>query len=91
LDIIYMNAIALLGDSYRTLGERFKLNSESNLKDDAVILHPLARGNELDRALDETKHNLYFNQADGAVFIRQALLLAIFDSLDIIPKKFING
>jgi len=91
LDIIYMNAIAFLGDSYRTLGKRFKLNRENKLKDDAVILHPLARRDELDQSLDNTKHNLYFNQADGAVFIRQALLLAIFDRLDIIPEKFIKS
>lgn len=90
LDIIYMNAIALLGDSYRTLGKRFKLNHESKLKDGAVILHPLARQDELDRSLDDTKHNLYFNQADGAVFIRQALLLAVFDRLDIIPENLIK-
>lgn len=90
LDIIYMNAIALLGDSYRTLGKRFKLNSETGLKEGAVILHPLARRDELDRSLDDTEHNLYFNQADGAVFIRQALLLALFDRFHVIPQNLIK-
>jgi len=37
-----------------------------------------ARGPELDVSLDDTQHNLYFNQADGAVWVRQALLLSIF-------------
>ena len=79
LDVIYMNAIAFLGDGYRFYDDEFQLNAESKLKHDTVILHPLARGTELDTDLDDTVHNLYFNQADGAVWIRQALLLAIFD------------
>ncbi|NJK37795.1 MAG: aspartate carbamoyltransferase [Oscillatoriales cyanobacterium RM2_1_1] len=85
LDVIYMNSIAYLGDGYRTLGTKFKLNSSSPLKQDTVILHPLARRDELSVDLDATDHNLYFNQADGAVFIRQALLLSIFDRLDVLP------
>jgi aspartate carbamoyltransferase catalytic subunit len=40
-------------------------------------MHPLARGEELDPGLDETDHNLYFAEAAGAVFVRQALLLAV--------------
>jgi len=79
LDVIYMNAIAFLGDGYRFYDEEFQLNAESRLKHDTVILHPLARGSELSTDLDDTQHNLYFNQADGAVWMRQALLLAIFD------------
>lgn len=82
LDVLYMNAIAYLGDSYRHLGSQFKLSSKSGLKKGAVILHPLARRDELSMDLDNTDHNLYFNQADGAVFIRQALLLAIFDRVE---------
>lgn len=82
LDVLYMNAIAYLGDSYRQMGSQFKLSSKSGLKTGAVILHPLARRDELSMDLDDTDHNLYFNQADGAVFIRQALLLSIFDRLE---------
>ncbi len=79
LDVIYMNAIAFLGDGYRFYSEDFQLSAESKLKDDTVILHPLARSDELAVDLDDTQHNLYFNQADGAVWMRQALLLSIFD------------
>lgn len=91
VDVIYMNSIAYLGDGYRMLGSNFKLNADSKLKEDTVILHPLARGAELDTSLDDTNHNLYFNQADGAVFIRQALLLAIFGALeDVLPNELIK-
>lgn len=87
LDVIYMNAIAFLGDGYRFFGDEFSLDSTSKLKDDTVILHPLARGAELDVSLDDTVHNLYFNQADGAVWIRQALLLAIFGCVNrVVPE-----
>ncbi|MCB1198689.1 MAG: aspartate carbamoyltransferase, partial [Deltaproteobacteria bacterium] len=91
LDVIYMNMIAFLGDGYRDIGSNFHLSTASRIKKNAVIMHPLARKKELDMSLDDTDHNLYFNQADGAVFIRQALLLAIFDRVDkIIPRDFIQ-
>jgi aspartate carbamoyltransferase catalytic subunit len=77
LDVVYMNSIALLGDSYRQLDSRYKLHAESPLKPGAVVMHPLARRDELDASLDETQHNLYFAQAAGAVFARQALLTAV--------------
>src|SRR5690606_18830243 len=85
LDVIYMNSIALLGDSYKTLDSRYKINGETKLKPDAVIMHPLARRDELDTCYDKTKHNLYFSQAHGAVFVRQALLISLLDRLDRIP------
>ena len=87
LDVIYMNSIAFLGDSYRTLDSEFRLNKNSPLKKEAVILHPLARLEELDKSLDETAHNLYFSQAHGAVFVRQALLICVSGCLDRLPKE----
>jgi aspartate carbamoyltransferase catalytic subunit len=85
LDVIYMNSIAFLGDSYRALDSRYKLDSKSELRPDSVILHPLARLSELDTSLDDTSHNLYFSQAHGAVFVRQALLISILGRLDRLP------
>lgn len=85
-DVIYMNSIAFLGDSYKTLGDRYQLDAASNLNPEAVILHPLARLDELDTSLDDTSHNLYFSQAHGAVFVRQALLTSICGRLDRLPK-----
>lgn len=82
LDVIYVNSIAFLGDSYRNLDSRYKLQRSSNLKPEAVIMHPLARNEELSEDLDDTEHNLYFAQAAGAVFVRQALLAAVLGRLD---------
>jgi len=77
LDIVYINAIAWVGDSFETHGSKFNLTAESPLKKGAIILHPLARGKELATDLDETAHNWYFAQARGAVFIRMALLTTL--------------
>jgi len=87
LDVIYMNSIAFLGDSYRSLGSRYKLDADSDLKPGSVILHPLARLDELSTNLDDTPHNLYFAQAHGAVFVRQALLLSLLGRLDRLPRE----
>lgn len=80
LDVIYMNAIAWVDDGYEELGSQFRLDAKSPFKDGAIVMHPLARGQELDRSLDDTPHNWYFAQARGAVFVRMALLSAILKS-----------
>lgn len=77
LDVVYINAIAWVGNDYEKMGTRYRLSAESPLKPDAIVLHPLARGRELDRSLDDTPHNWYFAQARGAVFMRMALLSCI--------------
>ncbi len=87
LDVIYMNSITMVGDSYKNLDSRFSVSGDSQLKEEAVVLHPLARLNELDESLDDTPHNLYFSQAHGAVFVRQALLMAILGRLDRLPPE----
>ncbi len=92
LDVIYMNSIAFLGDSYKSLDSRFKLDANTQLKKDAVVLHPLARLDELDPILDGTHHNLYFTQAHGAVFVRQALFISILNRFNKIDnEKILNS
>lgn len=77
LDVVYINAIAWVGDSFETHGSRYHLSASSPLKEGSIVLHPLARGEELATDLDNTPHNWYFSQARGAVFIRMALLTTI--------------
>jgi len=77
LDVVYINSIAWVGDTYEELGANLQLSTGSPLKPGSIILHPLARGAELSTDLDDTEHNWYFAQARGAVFIRMALLTSI--------------
>ena len=74
LDVVYINAIAWVGDSYEVHGSGFRLTRDLPFKPEAIVLHPLARGPELSTCLDDTPHNWYFSQARGAVFLRMALL-----------------
>lgn len=77
LDVVYINAISWVKDDYEVMGESLKLSIDSPLKPGSIILHPLARGDELSPSLDNTPHNWYFAQARGAVFVRMALLTCL--------------
>ena len=77
LDVVYINAIAWIGDDYQEFGTEYALSKDSPLKKGAIVMHPLARGKELSTDLDATPHNWYFAQARGAVFIRMALLTCL--------------
>lgn len=81
LDVVYINSIAWVGDSFERLTGDLTLSSNSPLKSEAIILHPLARGDELDTSLDDSPHNWYFAQARGAVFIRMALLTCLTERI----------
>jgi aspartate carbamoyltransferase catalytic subunit len=76
-DVVYINAIAWEGESFQEYGMKYCINAQSPLKENAIIMHPLARGEELSSDLDDTEHNWYFAQARGAVFLRQALLTCL--------------
>ncbi len=82
LDVVYINSIAWVGETYETLTGDMKLSIDSPLKTGSIILHPLARGEELDESLDPTPHNWYFAQARGAVFIRMALLTCLVQRIN---------
>ncbi|MEZ4700923.1 MAG: hypothetical protein R2834_11375 [Rhodothermales bacterium] len=83
-DVVYINAIAWIGDTYERLTGDLQLHAGSPLKPGAIVLHPLARGEELDASLDATPHNWYFAQARGAVFIRMALLSALTQRINLL-------
>lgn len=77
LDVVYINAIAWTGDGFERFGSQFSLDANTPFKTGAIVLHPLARGEELSTELDNTGFNWYFSQARGAVFIRMALLTCL--------------
>lgn len=86
-DVIYQNSLGLDGQKYRELESKYRIDTTTSLKPEAVVMHPLARQAELGTDLDDTPHNLYFDQAAGAVFVRQALLLAIRGRLDALESN----
>jgi aspartate carbamoyltransferase catalytic subunit len=44
------------------------------MKQDAIIMHPLPRVNEIPREVDDDHRAKYFQQARNGLFIRMALL-----------------
>ena len=58
-------------------GEAYALSESlaKNLKNDAMILHPLPRNDEIPTALDTMPQAKYFEQAENGLYIRMALLL----------------
>ena len=50
------------------------LDMLKKMKDDAIILHPLPRLDEISTDVDKTKHAKYFTQAEYGMYTRAALL-----------------
>jgi aspartate carbamoyltransferase catalytic subunit len=84
LDVVYINSIAWVGESFEKLAGDMKLSISSPLKKGSIVLHPLARADELDSSLDDTEHNWYFAQARGAVYMRMALLTCLVQRVNLV-------
>ena len=52
----------------------------ARMKPDAMILHPLPRTVELDKAIDDDPRAFYFQQATNGLYVRMALLSMVLDS-----------
>ncbi len=50
------------------------MNFVNKMKDDAIILHPLPRLDEISSDVDKSKHAKYFKQAEYGMYTRAALL-----------------
>ncbi|HDD67596.1 MAG TPA: aspartate carbamoyltransferase, partial [Candidatus Thorarchaeota archaeon] len=61
---------------YDAVKGRFRLKYEDLelLKENAIILHPLPRVDELDPRIDTTPHAKYFDQVEAGVVTRMAIL-----------------
>ena len=49
------------------------------VKDDAIIMHPLPRNDELPSIIDRMPQARYFEQAKNGLFVRMAILLWVFN------------
>ena len=69
---------------YKKVSGIYKITKQllTNAKEDLIILHPLPRCKhdiEIHPEVDHTKHAKYFEQAKNGMYMRQAILLKIFN------------
>lgn len=86
IDILYMTRLQQerFTQSERQLFENQYILTRDKLKKvktNLNILHPLPRGREIDKAIDETPYALYFKQVANAIYIRQAVLTLLLDKV----------
>nr|KXH71285.1 MAG: aspartate carbamoyltransferase [Candidatus Thorarchaeota archaeon SMTZ1-83] len=84
VDVVYMTRIQKerFPDvrEYDDVKGKFRITSDEIglMKDDAIILHPLPRVDELAPEIDSTPHAKYFDQVYSGVVTRMAILKLIF-------------
>jgi aspartate carbamoyltransferase catalytic subunit len=81
VDVIYQTCIRPDRVEDRAALERYTIDGRllRRMKPDAMILHPLPRTVEIDKAVDDDPRALYFKQATNGLFIRMALLTLLWD------------
>lgn len=83
LDVLYMTRIQKerFGDpvEYEKVkgSYQFSVNQLRNVKERMIVMHPLPRVDEIDFAVDATKHAKYFKQMWYGLLTRMALLASI--------------
>ena len=82
VDVIYQTRIRPDRVQDRAALDRYTINERllRMMKADAMILHPLPRTVEIDKAVDEDPRAMYFKQATNGLFIRMALLTLLWDN-----------
>lgn len=80
-DVIYQTRIRPERVTEAHGARRYAIGAEllRKMKPDALILHPLPRTVELDKAVDSDPRALYFRQAANGLFVRMALLTMLLD------------
>jgi aspartate carbamoyltransferase catalytic subunit len=81
VDVIYQTRIRPDRVEDRAALERYTINERllRRMKADAMVLHPLPRTVEIDKAVDDDPRALYFKQAANGLFVRMALLTLLWD------------
>lgn len=54
-------------------------NTLNKLKNNAIIMHPLPRVNEITKEVDNDPRAIFFEEAQNGVYVRMALLTLLFD------------
>jgi len=87
MDIVYM---VRLQDEYKGFWDeedfigidtkKYSINTNNinKLKDDAIILHPLPRRNEISVEIDKDKRAKYWEQCQNGMWLRVALIISMF-------------
>jgi aspartate carbamoyltransferase catalytic subunit len=81
VDVVYQTRIRPGRVRDRADIERYAINSAlvQRMRPDAMVLHPLPRTVELDRAVDDDPRAQYFQQATNGLYVRMALLTMLWD------------
>jgi aspartate carbamoyltransferase catalytic subunit len=80
VDVVYQTRIR--PDRVDETGrKRYAIDSKvlRKMKPNAMILHPLPRTVEIDKAVDDDPRALYFPQAMNGLYVRMALLTMLLD------------
>ena len=86
MDIVYM---VRLQDEYKNEGindneiidtSKYSINSSNinKMKEDAIILHPLPRRDEISVEVDRNKRAKYWEQCENGMYVRVALIMSMF-------------
>jgi len=80
-DVIYQTRIRPERVNEAHSARRYAIGTEmlGKMKPDALIMHPLPRTVELDKAVDSDPRALYFRQAANGLYVRMALLTMLLD------------
>jgi len=82
VDVVYLTRIRpeRLHDEHGL--KRYAVDSAllRKMKSDALIMHPLPRTVELDKAVDDDPRALYFRQAANGLYVRMALLTMLLEN-----------
>jgi aspartate carbamoyltransferase catalytic subunit len=81
VDVVYQTRIRPERMTDIQVLKRYAIDSAvvERMKPDAMILHPLPRTVELDKAVDDDPRALYFRQAMNGLYVRMALLTMLLE------------
>ena len=88
VDIVYMTRIQKERfeslETYERLKNVYILDEEKMTlaKEDAIIMHPLPRVNEITEGVDKDKRAKYFDQAKNGMYIRMALIMKLIEEAE---------